>query len=129
MDLAAEPYVSLATRRRDGREVRTPVWVAAASGRYYVVTAGESGKVKRLRADPRLRLAPCDVRGRVRGSWLEGQGRLLTDAAQIEAAHLALRRKYGWQMWLLDLGARLSGRHRRRAWLELELDREVQGVK
>jgi hypothetical protein len=123
MDLAATPYVSLATWRKDGREVRTPVWVAAAAGRYYVVTAGAAGKVKRLRANPRVRIAPCDARGRLRGEWVAGQGRILSDSTDIDRAHRALRSKYGWQMWLLDLGARLSGRDRKRAWLELELPR------
>ena len=39
--------VSLSTVRRSGAEVKTPVWFAAADGKLYVFTAGESGKVKR----------------------------------------------------------------------------------
>jgi uncharacterized protein len=48
-------YVSLATFRRSGAEVRTPAWFAAADGRLYVFTAGEPGKVKRLRHSSRAR--------------------------------------------------------------------------
>lgn len=121
MDPATERYVSLATWRKDGREVRTPVWMAADGDRLYVVSAGEAGKVKRLRANPRARLAACDVRGALHGDWVEAEGRVVTDPATITRAHRALRRKYGWQMWLLDFGAQLSGRARRRAWLELRL--------
>ncbi len=121
MDPATERYVSLATWRKDGREVRTPVWMAADGDRFYVVSAGEAGKVKRLRANPRARLAACDVRGALHGDWVEAEGRVVTDPATITRAHRALRRKYGWQMWLLDVGAQLSGRARRRAWLELRL--------
>ena len=68
-DLAAldrHRYVALATFRRSGAEVRTPVWFAAVDDRLYVFTAGDSGKVKRLRHSPRARVAPSDVR---RPAW------------------------------------------------------------
>jgi PPOX class probable F420-dependent enzyme len=114
-------YVCLATVRRNGAEVKTPVWFAAAGEKLYVFTAGEAGKVKRLRHSPRVRVAPCDARGRVQGAWRDGVGRIVTDARVIERAHAALRAKYGWQMGLLDLFSRLTGRIRRRAWIEIEL--------
>lgn len=121
-DPAEETYVSLATYRRDGREVRTPVWIAAAGDRYYVFSEGRAGKVKRIRATRRVRLAPCDLRGRVRGElWLEGVGRVVEDPETLSRAYAALRRKYGWQMKLGDWMARLSGRYERRAMLELRL--------
>lgn len=62
-------YVSLATFRRNGKEVRTPVWIAGSGGRYYGFSAGNAGKVKRIRANPRIRLAACDAAGRVRSPW------------------------------------------------------------
>jgi PPOX class probable F420-dependent enzyme len=114
-------YLSLATFRRDGSEVRTPVWFAAADGRLYVFTAGASGKVKRLRRSSRARVAPCDARGRVRGEWRDATARLVTEPASIERARAALRAKYGWRMRLLDLFSWLAGRIRHRAWIEIEL--------
>ncbi len=114
-------YACLATVRRNGVEVQTPVWFAAAGEQLYVVTGGEAGKVKRLRHSPRVRVAPCDARGRVRGAWRDGIGRIVTDSRVIERAHAALRAKYGWQMWLLDLFSRVTGRIRRHAWIEIEL--------
>ena len=54
-DLDRHRYVSLATFRTTGAEVRTPVWFAAVGGKLYVFTAGESGKVKRLRRSSRAR--------------------------------------------------------------------------
>jgi hypothetical protein len=113
-------YVSLATFRRDGTEVRTPVWFGEAGGRLYVFTAGESGKVKRLRHTERVRLAACDARGGVSGPWREGRARVVTDAATIDRARGALQSKYGWQMRLLDLFSRLTGRIERRAWIEVD---------
>jgi uncharacterized protein len=114
-------YMTLATFRRTGAEVRTPVWFAAVDGKIYLFTAGESGKVKRLRHSSRARVAPSDMRGRVQGAWWDVAARIVTDPGLIERASTALRAKYGWQMWLGDLFSRLTGRIRRRAWIEIEV--------
>ena len=114
-------YLNLATFRRSGAEVRTPVWFAAVAGKIYVFTAGESGKVKRLRHSSRARVAPSDMRGRVRGGWWDVTARIVTEPRLIERAHAALRAKYGWQVQLGDLFSRLTGRIRRRAWIEIEI--------
>jgi hypothetical protein len=42
---ATEKYVNLATYRRNGVEVKTPVWIAELAGRYYVFSAGDAGKI------------------------------------------------------------------------------------
>ena len=101
--------------------MRTPVWFATAGARVYVFSAGDAGKVKRLRHSSRARVAPSDVRGRVRGAWRDATARLVTDPATLVLAHAALRAKYGRQMALADLLARLTGRLRRRAWIEIEV--------
>lgn len=114
-------YLSLATYRVTGAEVATPVWFAAVDGTLYVFTAGESGKVKRLRRSSRARVAPCDARGHPHGAWRAATARIVTDEAVIARAQAALRTKYGWQKWLLDLGSRLTGRIRRRAWIAIDV--------
>lgn len=113
--------MSLATFRKNGAEVATPVWFAAAGGRLYVFTAEQSGKVKRLRNSPRARVAPSDARGRVRGEWREASARIVSEPRVIERAQAAFRGKYGWQMRLTNLLSRLSGRINHRAWLEIQL--------
>jgi len=120
-DLDRHRYVSLATFRRNGAEVATPVWFAALGARLYVVTSGDSGKVKRLRSSPRARVAPSNARGRVQGAWQSATARLVTDPQMIDRARAALRGKYGLQMWLAELLSRATGRIQRRAWIELEL--------
>jgi PPOX class probable F420-dependent enzyme len=117
-DLARERYLSLGTFRRDGTEVRTPVWIVALGHRLYVVTGGDSGKVKRLRHSSRARVAPCDARGRVSGAWHEATARVAEGVAE-PALRAAFVAKYGWQVRLLNLVSRLTGRYRRRAWLEI----------
>ena len=121
-DLDRHRYVSLATFRRNGAEVATPVWFAALGGRLYVVTSGDSGKVKRLRNTPNARVAPSNARGRVQGAtWQPATARLITDPQLIDRARAALRGKYGLQMLVAELLSRLTGRMQRRAWIELEL--------
>jgi PPOX class probable F420-dependent enzyme len=121
-DLDRHRYISLATFRRSGAEIATPVWFAALGARLYVFTAGDSGKVKRLHHTPRARVAPANASGGVLGAWRPATARVVTDAAEIERAHAALRAKYGWQVWVADAFSRLTGRVRRRAWIEIELE-------
>jgi PPOX class probable F420-dependent enzyme len=117
---AQSRYLNLSTFRRDGSAVDTPLWFAARDGRLLAFTHAGSGKVKRLRRSPRARVAPCDLRGRPLGPALEASARLVDDAARAESIFAALRRRYGWQFRLLELGARLGGR--RRAWTALEIE-------
>jgi PPOX class probable F420-dependent enzyme len=122
LDIAAldrHRYLSLATFRQSGVEVRTPVWFTATNGRLYVFTAADSGKVKRLRRSSRARIAPSDMRGNVRGVWQDATAGVVTDPADIARAQVAMRAKYGWQLALTDFASRLTGRIRRRAWIEI----------
>jgi uncharacterized protein len=119
--LSTEGYINLATFRRNGKAVETPVWFAILGGKLYVVTDGTSAKVKRIRATKRVRLAPCNAWGGITGDWIDGTGRILGEERLITRAHAALEKKYGWQMWLLDTTSRLFGRIGRRAYLELSV--------
>ena len=120
--LGAARYVSLATFRRDGREVRTPVWVAGDGAHLFVFSEGDAGKVKRIRATKRVALAPCDVRGGLRGDFVPGVGRVVSEPAVIERGYAELVRKYGWQMRLANFFSTLSGRISKRALLEIDLE-------
>ena len=114
-------YLSLATFRRDGRAVETPVWFAEHDVKLYVFSAGDAGKVKRLRNSARARVAACDVRGRLRGDWEDATASIVEDPKTIETAYGALREKYGLQMWLTNFFSRLTGRIGKRAILEIAL--------
>lgn len=119
--LADERYISLETFKKDGTGVKTPVWVAALDGALVIVTGGDSFKVKRIRNDAKVRVAPCDARGNVRGAWIAASAKIVDDPAVVSRAHAALRKKYGVQFALLDLFARISGRIERRAYLEVTI--------
>jgi PPOX class probable F420-dependent enzyme len=75
--LKDQKYLSLASFRKNGAAVLTPLWFAEQEGRLYVMTRSDSGKMKRIRNNPRVRVAPCTMRGRVTGPWAEARARLL----------------------------------------------------
>jgi len=116
-------YFSLATFRKSGVAVETPVWFAEGSepGVYYVFSAGEAGKVKRLRAGDQARVAQCDARGKVLGDWHPARAELLAAPVDVDAALAALHRKYGWMMWMTDILSRLSGRFDQRAYIAVKV--------
>ena len=93
VQLQGQKYISLATFRRTGQEVRTPVWFAEQAGKLYVMTRSDSGKYKRVRNNPQVRLAPCTARGKVIGGWSDGEARIL-GPEQESVARQALARKY-----------------------------------
>ncbi|MGA2322070.1 MAG: PPOX class F420-dependent oxidoreductase [Solirubrobacteraceae bacterium] len=72
-DVGSERFVSITTLRRDGTPVATPVWVVGAAGRLYVWTGSQTGKVKRIRNNPAVMLAPCNRRGAVTGPAVQAQ--------------------------------------------------------
>jgi PPOX class probable F420-dependent enzyme len=121
MELDAARYFNLATFRRDGRAVETPVWFATEGTTHYVFSAGNVGKVKRIRNSPSARVAACDVRGRLTGAWHDAKARLVTDPHEVARAYAVLRRKYGLSMWMLDVLAKLGGRYDKRAMIAVDL--------
>jgi len=87
-------FLNLETYKRRGRPVRTPMWFAHNGERLFVRTADDSGKVKRVRNNPVVRIAPCDSRGTLLGEWVEGTARLASNDETILADKL-LGQKYG----------------------------------
>lgn len=123
-ELARERYVNLATFRRSGAQVKTPIWFASDPQdprRLWMYTNGKSGKVKRIRNDGRSLVAACDARGRVHGPWLDATSRIESDPQKIARAFDLLVQKYGWQARLLLVGARLGNTWKDRTILEVTL--------
>ena len=111
-DTSGEEFYALTTFRRDGSAVSTPIWLAPAEDRWYAFTPSRSGKVTRLRRDPRVQVAPSDFRGEPAGGATEGTAHVLPDT-QLRTATRALTAKYGWKFRFFRLVSWL-GRGRRR---------------
>ena len=95
--LGGERFVSLTTFRRSGERVSTPVWVGRDDDALVVTTPEVSGKVKRLRNDPRVELRPCGRTGRVKdgAETVFGVAEVLADEESQERLTGIIRRKYG----------------------------------
>ena len=118
--LESGDYFSFATRKRSGEFVPTPVWFAPDGDSYYLFSAGNAGKVKRLRNFSEVRLAPCTVTGKLTGDWIAARASLLTSERDCAIALAALRRKYFLQMRLGDFFSHLTGKYQRRAYIRVE---------
>ena len=92
--LEGHKYVNLTTFRGSGEAVSTPLWFATVDGRAYMTTPPGSGKMKRVRNDPRVLLTPSNATGRPRGESIEGVARTIEGGRIAERAGTALREKY-----------------------------------
>jgi PPOX class probable F420-dependent enzyme len=86
-------YISLETFKRNGRGVKTPVWFVLHNHGLYFYTEADSWKIKRIRNNPRVRVALCTARGRLIGPWIDGTASLVAGDEQ-RAADQLLDRKY-----------------------------------
>jgi uncharacterized protein len=116
--LAGRRYVRLSTFRKSGAAVPTPVWFARMGENLYVVTGHNTGKVKRIRNNPDVALAPSDFRGRPKGPDMRAVAGL-TDEKRDGPADRALRGKYGWQYRVVEVIEGLLGVVNERVYLEL----------
>ena len=107
-DLAAGKYLSLATFKRDGTRVATPVWVTRDGDHLYVITEADAGKAKRLRNSARAEVAACDMRGNVTGEVHEATATLLDEAGTQEVA-ARVNAKYGLMAKLFGLRGKVAG--------------------
>jgi PPOX class probable F420-dependent enzyme len=98
-----QKYLSLETYRASGIGVRTPVWFAAAPGpTLYIYSAADSGKAKRIRRSGVARVAACDIRGNVSGSWVDAQATIVGPDEFRRAMPLLNRKYWPWKA-ILDL--------------------------
>jgi PPOX class probable F420-dependent enzyme len=88
-----QKYISLATFRKDGTKVATPVWFGEDGDRLYVMTLSKMGKTKRIRNNPQVTVAPCTVRGKLTGSEIAATARILPPEEQAHARQ-TINRKY-----------------------------------
>jgi uncharacterized protein len=101
--------VLLTTYRRNGTPVDTPVHIAVDGDRAFARTWSTTWKVKRLRNNPQVELAPSTFRGRPIGPAVHACARLLGGGEAQHAAQ-ALARKYRiLHGFLIPLVHRLRG--------------------
>jgi PPOX class probable F420-dependent enzyme len=78
-DLAELPLLAvLATYRRDGTVLLSPVWHEWREGGFSVVTSSQDVKAAHLRRDPRASIVVCEHSPPYRGIEVRGHARLVT---------------------------------------------------
>jgi len=93
--LLNEKYINLETFRKSGEPVRTPVWFVVYQDQLCFNTEKDSGKVKRIRRNPAVNVAPCKINGELTGDWATGVARAM-QGAEIEGVKKVYSKKYGF---------------------------------
>jgi uncharacterized protein len=91
--IEGQKYISLTTLRKTGVGVATAVWFGEESGKLYVMTRSDMGKTKRIRNNPKVRVAPCTIRGIVTGPESAATARILPPQDHARARQ-SINRKY-----------------------------------
>ena len=92
-EIRGQRYISLATFRKNGVAVYTPIWFAEDNNKLYLMTSSKTGKYKRIRNHPQVKIAPCTIRGKITGPEFPATARFLPpeDSAQVRQL---IRQKY-----------------------------------
>jgi len=94
-EIESKKYISLETYRKNNQPVRTPVWFVIKNNLIYVVTREQTGKVKRLRNNQKVKIATCTIKGKVTSEWVSGTSKILTEEETKEAVKWR-DKKYGF---------------------------------
>jgi len=119
-------YINVTTFRKNGEEVPTPVWFVALEDKLYTFTGAMSGKVKRIRANGRAKVAPSDVRGKPLAGFVPVHARIIADdslQAQVTALYI---KKYGLAYRLMTWSSRLRGAPDETVFLEFSFG-QIEG--
>lgn len=87
--------IVLVTFKRSGEAVPSPINHGIADGKLYVRTDPSTGKVKRIRNNPRVVVVPSNLRGKPAGPAVAGVARILPEA---ERAHAEAAVASNWSL-------------------------------
>ncbi|MDH3278953.1 MAG: PPOX class F420-dependent oxidoreductase [Nitrosopumilus sp.] len=94
-EIKSEKYISLETYRKNHQPIRTPVWFVVRDELVYIVTRNQTGKVKRLQNNLKVKFALCSIKGKITGEWISGTAKILT-GNEIKEAVKMRDKKYGF---------------------------------
>lgn len=94
-DIKSEKYISVETYKKDGTSVKTPVWFTIKDNLVYVVTRDQTGKIKRLKNNHNVKIATCNIKGKISGKLISGTAEILGEHETKEAVKRR-DKKYGF---------------------------------
>ncbi|MFM2032743.1 MAG: hypothetical protein RLZZ297_1508 [Chloroflexota bacterium] len=118
--LTPEQFVNLATTKKSGQVITTPVWFVldGDGATMYVMTGKDAGKIKRIRHTAAVTVGACDRTGNPLGPTHTGTARILDES---EHAHVnaLLNTKYGFMKRMFDFMAMFNGGTANRAFIAI----------
>jgi len=111
MTLSDEKYISVTTFKKDGTEVAAPTWVVpVGDGTVGFYTSSTSGKVKRLKNNPKVVVQPCDARGRVKaGASVVNGTAVVVSGPERDVIYDKIVAKYGFMVKITRFLAKVGG--------------------
>jgi len=102
-------YLNIETFRKNGQGVKTPVWFVQDGEIIYVRTGEDSGKIKRIRNNDHVLVAPCKMDGTPMDGWIPAVAMEVKDPETNKYVDNLLGKKYGFQKNLFAWMSRLRG--------------------
>ena len=115
-EILAAKTVLMQTHKRDGSWVATPVSLVTDAGHTYFRTYDASGKAKRLRNFPEVKVTASSFRGKPHGPTVTGRARLLDGAEAAHAQKLLAAR------FPILHGRLVPWTHKRKGWTTLHYE-------
>ncbi len=98
IQLQEQKYISIVTFRRNGDGVPTPVWFVEDNHKIYICTDPNTFKIKRIKNNPHVQIAPSNSRGTVSGKYFDAKAQIFSE--RIESIYKSFRRKYRmFRLW------------------------------
>jgi PPOX class probable F420-dependent enzyme len=90
-----EEFLSLETYRKNGETIKSPMWFAQDNDALYLWTMADSSKVKRVRNNPHVNIAPCKRMGEVTGEWMTAHATIDDSPIMVAQVEAMLLKKIG----------------------------------
>lgn len=105
-----ESYLNLETYRKNNDPVVTPVWFILKNNNIFVVTREKTGKVKRIKNNGVVRVAPCNYRGVLKGTWIPGTAHFVDSHEKSDILKIR-NKKYGFKAKIANILSRRKGNY------------------
>ena len=90
-----QQFLALETFRKSGLGVKTPVWFARDGDALYIWTEAQSGKAKRIRINPDVKIAPAKADGTPVGEWIPAKAQADESDQAMKHVKGLFKKKYG----------------------------------
>ncbi|MEN9563462.1 MAG: hypothetical protein RIR73_1706 [Chloroflexota bacterium] len=90
-----QQFLNIETFRKSGQGVRTPVWFAQNGDTLHIWTSTTSGKVKRIRNNNSVRIAPSTASGEALGEWVNAHATAHDSESKVKETEALFKKKYG----------------------------------